>query len=268
MMKQTDGWYVLNRGKISGPFPHAQIEAMRQQGLCNAFTKISQDRMNWQAIDEYLAACRAAARAPAPLRPPVLPGSTQASSQGSPGTAAQALARVSSHDVLRPLPLIALLLLHYLTLGVFSFFWVTGLIGILPKTRASDPSTAKAVGLAFVPFYNLYWFFILYPRLAVRLNALSKTYFLPEIVPVPLAYTICVLMVIPVGMAMAGSVILMIVLFSPTSKWEVAMFFFAVPNILTLINFLFVAPIFAERVQRTVNNISDAQISGLIANQA
>ena len=267
-MQQSDGWYVLNRGKIVGPFTHAKITQLRKQGTCNSFTKISQDRVNWQPIDEYLSECTAAANAPAPLAPPQFPGDASVSSPAQAGTREQQLARVGQHDVLRPLPLVALVLLHYLTLGVFSFFWITGLIGVLPKTRTNDPSSAKAIGLSFVPFYNLYWFFIVYPRLATRMNAVSAKYNLPQLVPVPLAYVVCLLIVVPAAMATAGSVVIMIILFSPTPKGEVIMLFFTLPNILTILNYLFVAPLFAERVQRSVNNISDAQIAALISNQS
>ena len=118
------------------------------------------------------------------------------------------------------------------------------------------------------PSLTCNWFFILYPRLVTRLNGMSKQYRLPEIIPVPLAYIVCILIVIPAAMATAGSVIAMIILFSPTSKAEVMMLFFMLPNVMTLVNFTFAAPLFAERIQRAVNNISDAQISALVQNQA
>lgn len=54
---------------------------------------------------------------------------------------------------------LAVLLLHFLTCGVFSFIWLNLMHGRLPKVRKDDPSAAMAIGFCFIPFYNLYWIF-------------------------------------------------------------------------------------------------------------
>jgi len=66
-------------------------------------------------------------------------------------------------------PIWALVLLHYLTLGVFSMVWVNLYHGSLSRERADDPTAGQAVGYLFVPIYGLYWIFFTHLRLCERL---------------------------------------------------------------------------------------------------
>jgi len=261
---KSDGWFVLNRGKIStAQYTHQQLEKMRGEGACDSFTRISQDRSGWILLDDYLAQCRAEATKPAPIRPPALPGAA-APAPSTPGaTPAQDLHRFRSTALLRPFPVFPLLLLHYQTLGIFSFFWITGMHGKLPPMKADDPSAAKAIGLCFIPFFNLYWIFKVFPRLAERVNAVSRQYMLPTVVPPPLAYTFCILILVPAAMATAGCLILMMLYFSSASSSAAFWIFLLLPNLLTLINYLVVMPILAGLVQRAVNDVADAQVAQL-----
>lgn len=44
-------WYVRTKGRIIGPFPEADIVTMRTTRQIQAFDEVSQDQMNWVAID-------------------------------------------------------------------------------------------------------------------------------------------------------------------------------------------------------------------------
>jgi len=257
-----DKLWVLERGDITGPFTHSQVEAMRASGVLGEFSQVSRDKANWTRVDDYFRDLRAKAAAPPPLRPPPLPGTVTEPIAGE--TFPQTLGRVGEAVLLRPFPVAALVLLHFLTAGLFTFFWVTGMHGKLPRIRSDDPSAAKAIGLCLVPFYNLYWFFFVYPRLTQRLNALSRQYRLPAMIPTPLAYLMCALLLIPATMATAGAIIYFFLLFSPTPKGDLLLLFLILPNTLTVINFFIVFPIYAGMVQSSANRISDVQVGSLL----
>ncbi len=78
------------------------------------------------------------------------------------------------------LSLVGVVLLHYGTCGIFSTIWMALMHGKLPKTRDTDPSAAKAVGLCFVPFYNIGWFCFILARLVARVNEQRQSRGLPE----------------------------------------------------------------------------------------
>jgi len=42
--------------------------------------------------------------------------------------------------------------------------------GKLPQRRPDDPSTGKAIGFMFIPFFNLYWICFFWVRLCTRIN--------------------------------------------------------------------------------------------------
>jgi hypothetical protein len=261
-------WYVLDRGKVQGPFSIQQLETMQSRGVLTSFSKISQDRSSWVAMESYLRDCRARESAPLPSRPPPLPSDGSRSSVGQIDTPAQQVARLREAQISPPLPLYVLLLLHYLTVGIFTFFWTTGTHGALPRLRSDDPSAGKAIGLCLVPLYNLYWFFVVYPRLAARVNAVSVRYGMPVAVPLPLPYLMCICLLIPAAMATAGTIVSAILFFSATSQGEVLFLFFYIPNILTVINLIVIMPVFAAMVQAGMNRIFLVQVNVLIQSGA
>ena len=68
----------------------------------------------------------------------------------------------------------AVIILHFLTFGLFSFFFHACKHGRLPMVRHDDPSTGKAIGFMFIPFYNWYWIFFANLRLCDRINEHAK----------------------------------------------------------------------------------------------
>ena len=67
-----------------------------------------------------------------------------------------------------------LMLLNLITLGGFSFFWLNGLHGKLPKIRSDDPSSGKAIVMAMIPIYDFYWLPYSFSRLVLRINQQRK----------------------------------------------------------------------------------------------
>ncbi|HHT9131658.1 MAG TPA: hypothetical protein ACFYED_04150 [Candidatus Tripitaka californicus] len=69
--------------------------------------------------------------------------------------------------------------------------------------RVKKPTPGKAVGLAFIPFYNFYWVFILFRNLALHLNHLAG----PNKVPIPQVTGGCILLVSSVVLEFGGQII-------------------------------------------------------------
>ena len=70
---------------------------------------------------------------------------------------------------LNKFPIVASVLLHYLTFGTFSAIFYNFQHGNLPRLRHDDPGAGKAIGFLFIPFFNLYWVFFTYIRLCDRI---------------------------------------------------------------------------------------------------
>jgi hypothetical protein len=94
-------------------------------------------------------------------------------------------------------PVIAILILHFMTLGIFSVVWLNLLHGKLPKKRADDPSAGRAVGFCFIPFFNFYWIFFTYRRLCLRIDEQRELSGLPPSNLRGMATTACIFLVIP-----------------------------------------------------------------------
>ena len=47
-------------------------------------------------------------------------------------------------------------LLHFVTFGIFTMIWFNLMHGKMPMTRHDDPSAGKAIGFMFIPFFYLY----------------------------------------------------------------------------------------------------------------
>lgn len=94
-------------------------------------------------------------------------------------------------------PVVAAVLLHYCTCGIFTLIWLNLLHGKLPKVRPDDPSAGRAVGFCFIPFFNLYWIFFTYRRLCLRIDEQRQLYGLPSSNLTGMATTNCIFQVIP-----------------------------------------------------------------------
>jgi serine/threonine protein kinase len=78
-------------------------------------------------------------------------------------------AYLKQHQLTR-FPVGLAVLLHLVTFGAFSLFHFGFQHDKLPQAKHDDPSSAKAVGFSFIPYFNLYWFVFQPMRLTDRLN--------------------------------------------------------------------------------------------------
>ena len=108
-----------------------------------------------------------------------------------------AVPTVEAAHTLQSFPVPGLILLHFLTCGLFSLIWLNLMHGKLPKVRSDDPSAGKAVGFCFIPFFNLYWIFFTYRRLCLRIDEQRLLYELPPSNLRGLATASCIIQVIP-----------------------------------------------------------------------
>jgi len=138
---------------------------------------------------------------------PALPGGNPPVTPAPPGP--PPLPKLPHAHQLTGFPTVAVILLHYLTCGVFSIVWLNVMHGRLPKVRSDDPSAGQAVGFCFIPFFNLYWFFFTFRRLCVRVDEQRELYGLPPSNLRGLATATCVFGVIPYINALVAYTILM-----------------------------------------------------------
>jgi hypothetical protein len=94
-------------------------------------------------------------------------------------------------------PVVLVILLHYLTCGIFSTVWFNLMHGKLPTVRSDDPSAGRAVGFCFIPFFNFYWIFFTYRRLCLRVDEQRELYGLAPSNLRGMATAACILQVIP-----------------------------------------------------------------------
>jgi len=168
----------------------------------------------------------------------------------------------------RPFPVWLLIPLHFFTLGVFSFFWITTMHGRLPQTRPDEPTGARALSLMLVPILNMYWMFICYPMLVDRLNRIRERQGLLGNVPMVPALTICFINLAVFLMTVTGSIVLLI-LVSRGSPYEHAVWFFILmPQVLTAVSYVFVIPMFIATCQSAFNEIAESQRRMLQAHAA
>lgn len=117
---------------------------------------------------------------PLPVSPPVAAGASL----------------MTTHQ-LSHMPVVAVIILNYLTIGIFPLIWFALMHGKMPKVRPDDPSGGKAVGFMFIPFFNLYWIFFSYLRLCQRVDEQRTRYGLRPSNLQGLAIAMCIVKVIP-----------------------------------------------------------------------
>ena len=92
-------------------------------------------------------------------------------------------------------PAVASIILHIITLGIFTIIYYGIKHGQLPKITEDDPSAGKAIGFLFIPFFNFYWIFRFWIGLIDRVNLQLKLRNMEE-VPRGLAITIPILKIV------------------------------------------------------------------------
>lgn len=104
------------------------------------------------------------------------------------------LAVIGKPHKLSSFPVVGLLLLHYVTVGLFPLIHLNLMHDKLPRIRRTDPSGLVAVGLCFVPFVNLIWFFFTLRCLCLRINEQRRLRGMSETAPQTLAVIVSALL--------------------------------------------------------------------------
>lgn len=148
------------------------------------------------------------------------------------------LAVTGQNHTLHPLPVASVMLLHYVSAGLFTVIYLNLMHERIPRLRKTDPSATVAVGLCFVPFVNLVWLFFSMHRLCMRINEQRRFHGLPPTAPQWLSIPAC-------GLLACGS----LTAFVTTTMGLVLL------GTLGLI----VMPVFAALVQHAVNELCEQQ---------
>ena len=136
-------------------------------------------------------------------------------------------------------PVASLVLLHYLTAGAFSMMYLNLLHERMPRLRRDDPSATVAIGLCFIPVFNLYWFAFSFHRLCVRINEQQRFAGMKETAPSWLA--------IPVGVLFACGLI-------ATFFTTAGFYIWGTVGAVAL-------PVFAGMVQHAVNDLCEREVT-------
>lgn len=125
--------------------------------------------------------------------------------------APEELATIGQPHTLSAFSVPGLVLLHFVTVGVFPVIHLGLMHDRLPKIRRSDPSGFVATALSFIPVVNAIWFFFTFRRLCVRVNEQRRLAGLPETAPQTMAIVVAALLACGSAgtiLALAGWVVL------------------------------------------------------------
>ena len=281
---------------------------MNAQGGLNRFHQLSNDQSTWVSATEWLAAPVANAATPPPVpghrsdnhnkatktATPPQPVSPEKPADGhgdypKPPDPLQGAESIRIRSVLLPFPCVVLLAMHFFTFGIFTFFWVTGMHGKLPKRFPNDLSGRKAIARMCTPLFNLYSAFVVYGGLCDRLNEILSQYGLRGKMSNALAVTMCIFLVGPALSALAGIAVLVLLYLKNQDAYNQAisaehtilgqltaiayypenyqaiLLFFAMPTVFLLLDYFFLIPVFALSAQEKYNRIGMTQIERLLA---
>ena len=108
----------------------------------------------------------------------------------------------------------AMMLLHFVTLGIFPLAYFSSLQGRLPKAERDDPTPAKSFWFTFIPYFGIYWLIFNTARLADRINLQFRLRGMPDRVPRAFLIATAVVSVIPYAYILTGPLL-----------WPFAIFF-------------------------------------------
>lgn len=101
------------------------------------------------------------------------------------------------HSMFKTFPVALVVILHFLTSGIFTTIFMGLKHSKLPLIKQNDFSGGKAIGFLFIPFFNIYWFFVFWVRLADRINFQFRLRNQPNAVSKGLVITTLIIAIIP-----------------------------------------------------------------------
>lgn len=171
--------------KQYGPITADQLRQWISEGRVDMATSVHvEGHADWTPLGELPEfAVPPSRHQPLSLQPPPRPSPTRATA-------------TVPHQ-LTTFPVAVVILLHFVTFGIFTFIWLNLMHGKMCRVRVDDPSAGRAIGFCFIPFFNLYWIFFTYRRLCLRIDEQRDLYGLPPSNLRGLATTACIFQVIP-----------------------------------------------------------------------
>lgn len=112
------------------------------------------------------------------------------------------------HGFASTFPVAVVVILHFLTIGIFTTIYMGLKHSKLPLIKPNDFSAGKAIGFLFIPFFNIYWYFVFWLRLVDRINFQYRLRNQPDPVPKGLMITALIISLIPY-LGLIGGLVLM-----------------------------------------------------------
>jgi len=101
------------------------------------------------------------------------------------------------HQFTSTFPTAAVIVLSFLTLGLFVLIYFGLKHSELPMIKHDDFKAGKAIGFMFIPFFNLYWQFRFWLRLVDRVNLQLRLRGLPPTISKGLMLATIIISLIP-----------------------------------------------------------------------
>jgi hypothetical protein len=171
-------YHIVKNGKQTGPIDEETIRQQIATGTLNTTDLCWGEGMaDWQPLGTVFTSDQKAGA------PPPLTSRTGATT--------------SCPHQLTTFPVAVAVLLHFVTFGIFTLFWLNLMHGKICRVRTDDPSAGKAVGFCFIPFFSWYWIFFTFRRLCLRIDEQRDLYGLPPSNLRGLATAACIFQIIP-----------------------------------------------------------------------
>jgi hypothetical protein len=105
--------------------------------------------------------------------------------------------QLKKHTMLETFSVAGAIVLHFITLGIFTAIFMGLKHSKLPRVRPDDFGAGKAIGFLFIPFFNFYWIFVFWLRLADRINFQFRLRNLPPPITRGMLLTTVIIGIIP-----------------------------------------------------------------------
>ena len=153
-------------GSPYGPVDEAGLTQWAREGRVTATTSIRFDP-GGQVVQAVTLPFLAGMFQPQAVA--VAPGMTPAPAMGMYNQVVPGNSPYASIHQLGEFSVALLVVLQFVTFGIFPLIWFGLMADKMPRLRHDDPSAGKHIGFMFIPLFNLYWVFFAYCRLCDRI---------------------------------------------------------------------------------------------------